>query len=436
MPVVTLAHEADFDGWRDAARRLVLAGTAAETIEWRVGGEAGVADGPSEPAPATPGFSVPRSFLDLARMVVCHRRADRFDRLYTALLRLKSGDPGGQDPSDPEMRRLEQMARTVQRDIHAMRTDLRFAELTDGEGSRAVAWYEPAHHILRANADYFARRQADTPRWSILTPELSLHSDLGALTTGPGVEARDGAIEAIWARFLGGSEPAERKELPARALASSTAGDPGGDVLAKARIGDNSTAAWAAVREEAMSCRRCHLWKPATQTVFGEGPADAPLMLVGEQPGDQEDLAGRPFVGPAGQLLDRCLAEAGIDRSQTYVTNAVKHFKFEPRGKRRIHSKPQAPEIEACHWWIDQERMILKPRVTVALGATAARSLLGRVVTIGRTRGQPIELTDGGECWVTIHPSYLLRIDDPARAEAERDAFIADLKRAAKRAKA
>jgi uracil-DNA glycosylase family protein len=159
-------------------------------------------------------------------------------------------------------------------------------------------------------------------------------------------------------------------------------------------------------------------------------------MLVGEQPGDQEDLAGRPFVGPAGQLLDRCLAEAGIERSRTYVTNSVKHFKFEPRGKRRIHAKPQAPEIEACHWWIDQERMIIKPRVTIALGATAARSLLGRVVTIGRTRGQPIELADGGECWVTIHPSYLLRIDDPARADAERDAFIADLKRAAARAKA
>jgi len=434
MAVVTLAHDADFDGWRDAARRLVLAGAAAETIEWRIGTEPGIAGGPPDAAPATPGFSVSRSFLDLARMVVCHRRADRFERLYAALLRLKSGEAGAADPNDPELRRLEQMARTVQRDIHEMRSQLRFVALADGEGSRAVAWYEPGHHILRANADFFARREADTPCWSILTPDLSLHSDQRALSMGPGVERSDGGIEAIWARFLGSSDASGRKELPVPALAPATAIDPGDDVLARARIGDNSTAALAAVREEAMSCRRCPLWKPATQTVFGEGPADAPLMLVGEQPGDQEDLAGRPFVGPAGQLLDRCLAEAGIDRAQTYVTNAVKHFKFEPRGKRRIHSKPQAPEIEACHWWIDQERMILKPRVTVALGATAARSLLGRVVTIGRTRGQPIELADGGECWVTIHPSYLLRIDDPARADAERDAFIADLKQAAKRA--
>jgi DNA polymerase len=435
MAVVTLAHDADFDGWRDAARLLALAGTPAETIEWRIGAEPGIEGGPAQDAPTTPGLSVPRSFLDLARMVVCHRRADRFERLYSALLRLKAGGAGAQDPDDPEKRRLEQMARSVQRDLHETRTGLRFVALADGAGSRAVAWHEPGHHTLRANAEYFARREAGTPHWSILTPELSLHSDLGQLTTGPGIERGDDAVEEIWQRFLGQQEASAGKERARRTLATAAASDAGGDGLARTRIGDNSAAALTALREEAMSCRRCPLWKPATQTVFGEGSANAPMMLVGEQPGDQEDLAGRPFVGPAGQLLDRCLAEAGIDRSQTYVTNAVKHFKFEPRGKRRIHMKPQAPEIEACHWWIDQERMIIKPRVTVALGASAARSLLGRVVTIGRTRGQPIELADGGECWVTIHPSYLLRIDDPARAEAERDAFVADLKRAAARMK-
>jgi DNA polymerase len=333
------------------------------------------------------------------------------------------------------MRRLEQMARSVQHDLHAMRTGLNFVAPADGEGSRAVAWYEPDHHILRANGGFFARREAGTAHWSILTPELSLHGDLGQLTTGPGIDRGDGDIAEIWQRFVARRDAGALNEPASRTLATATANDAGGDSLARTRIGDNSTAALAALREEAMSCRRCPLWKPATQTVFGEGPANAALMLVGEQPGDQEDLAGRPFVGPAGQLLDRCLAEAGIDRLATYVTNAVKHFKFEPRGKRRIHSKPQAPEIEACHWWVDQERMIVKPRITVALGASAARSLLGRVVTIGRTRGQPIELADGSECWVTIHPSYLLRIDDPERAEAERAAFIADLKQVAARLK-
>ena len=143
-------------------------------------------------------------------------------------------------------------------------------------------------------------------------------------------------------------------------------------------------------------------------------------MFVGEQPGDQEDLAGRPFVGPAGQVFDEALEKAGIPRSEVYVTNAVKHFKFEQRGKRRIHSKPDAGEIEACRWWIDQERSLIRPPVTVALGATAARSILGKVVTISRVRGSPLALADGGECWVTVHPSFLLRIPEPERRAEER----------------
>ncbi|WP_332810851.1 UdgX family uracil-DNA binding protein, partial [Sphingomonas sp.] len=200
-----------------------------------------------------------------------------------------------------------------------------------------------------------------------------------------------------------------------------------------ARIGDNARAAWEAVRDEAKGCTRCHLYKLGTQTVFGEGPVDAPLMFVGEQPGDQEDLAGRPFVGPAGQILDRALAEAGIDRARTYVTNAVKHFKFERRGKRRIHQKPDGPEIEACRWWIEQERILIRPPLTVALGATAARSLFGKIVTISGTRGKPHQLYDGGECWVTVHPSFLLRIPEPERKADEYARFVEDLKRVGQR---
>ena len=180
--------------------------------------------------------------------------------------------------------------------------------------------------------------------------------------------------------------------------------------------------------DEARRCTRCELYKFGTQTVFGEGPLNARIMFVGEQPGDQEDLAGRPFVGPAGAIFDAALEKAGIDRSTVYVTNAVKHFKFVQKGKRRIHNKPDAGEISACRWWIEHERELIRPAVTVALGATAARSLIGKIVTISRTRGEPLTLADGGECWVTAHPSSILRApDDEARREGKR-LFLRDLK--------
>ena len=196
----------------------------------------------------------------------------------------------------------------------------------------------------------------------------------------------------------------------------------------------NVRAAWEALFQEARGCTRCELYKFATQTVFGEGPLDADIMFVGEQPGDQEDLAGRPFVGPAGALFDAALEKAGIDRSTVYVTNAVKHFKFVLRGKRRIHNKPDAGEISACRWWIEHERELIRPPVTVALGATAARSLIGKSVTISRAREEPVTLEDGSEIWVTVHPSYLLRMPDPERKREERKQFVRDLKRIRDRA--
>ena len=184
--------------------------------------------------------------------------------------------------------------------------------------------------------------------------------------------------------------------------------------------------------EDAKDCRRCPLYRLATQTVFGEGPAHAPVMLVGEQPGDQEDLQGRSFVGPAGKILDRALAEAGIDRSRVYVTNAVKHFKFEPRGKKRLHKKPSGGEIEACKWWLDQELEVIKPALTVALGATAARALAGRPIAIGTSRGRLIDLRDGLPGLVTIHPSFLLRMPDPEVKAQEYRRFVQDLRLIAK----
>jgi uracil-DNA glycosylase family protein len=198
--------------------------------------------------------------------------------------------------------------------------------------------------------------------------------------------------------------------------------------------GGHVTKSWKSVRAEAMRCTRCDLYKHATQTVFGEGPLDADIVFVGEQPGDQEDLAGKPFVGPAGQLFDQALTEAGIDRRRTYVTNAVKHFKFERRGKRRIHEKPNAGEIAACRWWIQQELALIRPEITVALGATAARSLFGKAVTISALRGEAHKLPEGGEAWVTVHPSFLLRVRDDKEREYAR--FVEDLRRIGQRVRA
>jgi uracil-DNA glycosylase len=179
-------------------------------------------------------------------------------------------------------------------------------------------------------------------------------------------------------------------------------------------------------------CTRCPLYKDATQAVPGEGRKHSHLMLVGEQPGDKEDLAGKPFVGPAGRILDQALEAAGIPRDEVFVTNAVKHFKHEMRGKRRLHKRPNAYEIERCKIWLDTERALVKPLAVVALGATAARSVLGRPVTIARARGQSLQLADGTAAFVTIHPSWLLRIEDEADKERERRNFIADLRQAAK----
>lgn len=187
------------------------------------------------------------------------------------------------------------------------------------------------------------------------------------------------------------------------------------------------------LRTEAERCRRCPLYGPATQLVFGEGPANARLMFVGEQPGDQEDCAGRPFVGPAGQIFDAALLQAGVDRDQSYITNAVKHFKFRPEGKRRIHERPNVGEINHCRWWLKREIELVQPELIVALGATAVRSLTGRAMPITANRGRMVESLEGVPVLVTIHPSYLLRLPDADLAERERMQFVDDLQAARRR---
>ena len=202
-------------------------------------------------------------------------------------------------------------------------------------------------------------------------------------------------------------------------------------LFAEARLVNDPERAISLVAAEARRCTRCPLYKNATQTVFGEGPADAALMLVGEQPGDQEDLAGRPFVGPAGKVLDRALASAGIERDSVYITNAVKHFKYEPRGKRRIHKKPDTSEIDICRWWLDQEIQIVQPRVVVALGATAVRGILRKTLTINANRGRLIEMPGSRQAVITVHPSYLLRLIEEADKRTEFDRLVKDLRFAA-----
>ena len=467
MPLLAkLDAEDDFDGWRAAARTAALLDIPAEGLHWQVGGQfadlfAGATEPPLPPAPAGAAFAVPRPFIALAEDVILHRDAERFGLLYAMLLRLRDAPRRIEDETDPLRRRLEAMAKAVRRDIHKMRAFLRFREVTEEDGQpRYVAWFEPEHHIVRANAGFFQRRFASM-RWSILTPDIAIHWDGTTLDEGPGAtrdEAPDGdPTEAVWKTYYASifnparlKTHAMLKEMPkkywknmpetalvpqliAGAQARETEMVAATQNVKRTGPGGNAGDALAALREEAAHCRRCPLWKPATQTVFGEGPADAALLFIGEQPGDQEDLAGRPFVGPAGHVFDRALAEAGVDRARAYVSNAVKHFKFEPRGKRRIHAKPNAGEIEACRWWIDQERAIVRPKVTVALGATAAQSLLGKAVTISKLRGEPIALPDGSEGWVTVHPSFLLRVPDADRKAEEYARFVEDLRRIGER---
>jgi DNA polymerase len=463
MHLARIAAPDDFEGWRDLARALTTQNVPPDQIIWQIGDSAHDLFGASPQVPAHAAgcrhFPVPRAFIELAQSVVCHRDPERFARLYAMLCRLRDQPGLIEDHTAPLLRRLETMAREVRRDMHKMRAFLRFRAVDSGPERRFVAWFEPDHHIVRANAGFFVDRFASM-RWSILTPELSLHWNGEALSEGPGARCTDAPtgdpIEEMWKTYYGAIfNPARVKvgamlrEMPRRywknmpetalvphLIASAQARESAMVAASRKNLGGNVAGSWEALREEAMGCTRCPLYRDATRTVFGEGPLDARLMFIGEQPGDQEDQVGKPFIGPAGQVFDDALGKAGIDRARVYVTNAVKHFKYEQRGKRRIHSKPNAGEIQACRWWYGQERELIRPAVTVALGATAARQMLGKAVTISGTRGTAHRLDDGSEGWVTIHPSFLLRMPDREAAEAEFGRFVKDLKRVRERVEA
>jgi uracil-DNA glycosylase family protein len=325
---------------------------------------------------------------------------------------------------------IRSMALAVRADAHRMRTNMRFLELPEDGGTRFLGWYEPAHFVLQANAQLIARRFPDLTL-SIATPDGAAHWDGSSLRFGSGLRhvQDDEALQAWWDTHRDAllQEAVPGATVPEAESLDEAPRPPGRASLGPVVLHTKPDPALLRSAKDAATCHRCPLYEPATQIVFGEGPADAPVIFVGEQPGDQEDIIGRPFVGPAGQMMDRAMEEAGIDRRTVYVTNAVKHFKFTPRGKRRIHQTPEVPEIQACSFWLDVERAHIRPRLLVLMGGSAARAVLHRAVTISRERGRPIQMPDGQTVFVTVHPSFLLRLPDAAAKAREYQAFVRDL---------
>jgi DNA polymerase len=466
MRRVRLNSVNDFDEWRVAARGLLLGGTRPDEVIWEDPSApldlfAEPEDRPADVAQRAVGVVPPR-FIELAQAAVCHREASRFGLCYRLLFRLQKDRELIEVRSDPDISKLHRLASEVRRDSHKMKAFVRFRE----EEGRFVAWFEPDHYVVERTAPFFARRFASMP-WAILTPYRSAAWDGERLLFGDGTRREDApradAMEEVWRTYFSSIfNPARLKvammksEMPvkywrnlpeaslipslirgakqaeAEMVARAASEPPARHMRAEARKVDDDEAAeitsLADARAAVQGCTRCPLYQYATQAVFGEGPPTAEVMFVGEQPGDQEDLSGKPFVGPAGQVFDTALEEVGIDRSRVYVTNSVKHFKFEPRGKKRIHQKPNAGEIQACRFWINLEREFVRPKLIVALGATAVQSLMGKAASVTSLRGRKLELEDGASLLVTVHPSYLLRMPDRAKAAEELERFEADLR--------
>ncbi|HVC61667.1 MAG TPA: UdgX family uracil-DNA binding protein [Acetobacteraceae bacterium] len=420
-----LDTETDWQGWRNATRALVLAGVPPEDVRWSVRAH------PDEAADDLPdgtgGFNVPRALVALATLAFQARDPERFALLFRLIWRANAGEKLLEHQDDPELRRARGLAYAVRAEAHRMRTLLRFMALEDG---RYLGWYAPAHYVLEANAQLMARRFPNLA-CSIITPDGSAHWQNGAPRFGAGLPrvAGDAALAEWWHAHQPGllREAGHDTSIPEAEALDEAPRPPDRPPLGPVVLPWQPDEQLLEAARQAGDCRRCHLHEPAAQTVFGEGPANAPVLFVGEQPGDQEDTIGRPFVGPAGQIMDRAMEEAGIDRRTVYITNAVKHFKFTPRGKRRIHQTPEAPEIQACRFWLDVERVQLRPKLLVLMGGTAARAVMGRQVTIGRERGRPFNLADGQAAFVTVHPSFLLRVPDEDAKAREYRAFVRDL---------
>ncbi len=458
----------NFADWQPLAREALRSQLPPDAVVWEER-DAPATDLPFEseptpaPAPERPVARVPKQFLDLAKTVSLHRAGTRWSLLYRVLWRLTRGEPKLLEVvTDPDVARLHAMAKSIRRDIHKMRAFVRFREVTTPAGAWFVAWFEPEHRIVEANAPFFLDRFA-AMRWSILTPEICAHWDLRALTFTPGMSKSDApsedATEDLWRTYYGSIfNPARLKphamraempkkywknlpeaaliptllaEAPRRTESMIDASDlqstpPPAHTLAMPPETDRLEV----LAEAAAGCRACPLYAKATQTVFGQGARDAAIVFVGEQPGDQEDRQGEPFVGPAGKLFDRALAAAGIARETTYVTNTVKHFKWEPRGKRRLHQTPSARDVASCRPWLEAELRVLQPQLVVALGSTAAKALLGSQFRVTQQRGEIFQSEFSDRVLATVHPSSLLRLPAGVEAAAEFERFVADLRTA------
>ncbi|UYK80312.1 UdgX family uracil-DNA binding protein [Xanthomonas sacchari] len=452
------------EAWRAVARAAWCAQVAPETLAWDGDAQGGLLVGTDVamlPAQVPPP-RVSAEFLALAGAVLCHRDPQRHALLYRLLWRIAGGERALlQRVTDADVHRAQQWAQAVRRDSHKMKAFVRFREVP-GEQEAYIAWFEPEHHIVDRVAPFFARRFAGM-RWAILTPYRSVRWDGETLQFGAGAQRADApaddAQDALWRTYYANIfNPARLnptmmrqempqkywKHLPEAQLLPTLIRDAGQRVREMAerapepvrrRIPAPASApavaaddSLDALRAAARDCRRCPLWQPATQTVFGEGPQDAAVMVVGEQPGDEEDLSGRPFVGPAGRLFDRALQELGVERASLYVTNAVKHFRFEQRGKARLHRNPERAHVEACRMWLAGELARVRPRIVLCLGATAARAVLGSGFKLMAQRGQWQALDDGTRALATVHPSWVLRQRGGEAGEAAYQGFVDDLR--------
>lgn len=464
-----MATPRDFDDWRATARQLLVDGVSPDLAAWSdstcptlfSSDEAGITR-----SDAGPTATVPKDFLRLLRTVAMHRDPRRWDLMYRLLWRLSAEGRGFLgDAADDTLTLAHRFAHDVRRDLHKMHAFVRFRELPpieDADRSRFIAWYEPQQLILREGARFFVRRFANM-NWIIVTPEGAAVWDQHELRfeASPPRDSlpRSDAHESLWRTYyrsicnVARLKPAAMKrempvhrwknlpeaaEIPILMREAARSVSRFDEPTTRTRHAPIRSAGPSKVhndspdpeQEKLEHCRRCRLWEHATQAVAGEGPSDARLVLVGEQPGDEEDLKGRPFVGPAGRLLDQLLEEAGIDRKSVYVTNAVKHFKWEPRGKRRIHKTPAQKEVAACEIWLRGELERLRPKVVVALGATALRALSADAGPVGKSRGQLLKTSEGVALIATWHPSALLRARDE-NIQTMRTDVVDDLRRAA-----
>jgi probable DNA metabolism protein len=458
-----------FEDWQKSARELLRRNVSPRDVVWveesgqqplfggAANGESAEEGGKSQPSAneTSPSFKVPRRFIDLARNVAAYRDSKKWDLLYSVLWRVAHQNHHLlKVETDDEVLQLLRMEQAVSHDVHHVHAFVRFKKVTDAEGERYVAWYKPDHKSIRLAAPFFAER-FKSMRWSILTPDGSAHWDGETLRYTEGVDAppsNEDALEELWSRYYATTfNPARtnlrmmRSEMPQRFWNNMPELANLGQALAKAptrveemiAVQKKTPGAGAFVppnadlrklREAVLGCKGCELYKHATQPVFGEGPTDARVVLIGEQPGDSEDRAGRPFVGPAGEVLNRALAEARMNRAEVYLTNAVKHFAFEERGKRRIHRTPRLSEVTACKPWMEAELERVAPEFVVCLGATAAKAVFGAQFRLTEQRGKFLESKFAHKTLATYHPSAVLRADSNAAKDELYRILVEDLK--------